>query len=84
MKAMMNSQLELTLESNQGFVVANRRASEHRGGRRSRSRAQWWFERMREVVDAAFDWESASRPQPEQMVLPGSHRLPLVEVSGQA
>lgn len=84
MKAMINSQLELTLESNRGFVVRNHPAPASRRGYRSRSRAQWWFERMREVVDAAFDWENPSRPQPEQLVLPGSHRFPLSGARGPA
>lgn len=29
-------------------------------------RAAWWFQRMREVVDAAFDWAPAPARRPEQ------------------
>ncbi len=35
--------------------------------RRRLSRAQWWFERMRQVVDCAIDWEPKSLPRPEQI-----------------
>lgn len=38
-------------------------------------RARWWFNRMRQVVDNAFDWESAPA-RAEQMWMPGSYRLP--------
>ena len=30
------------------------------------SRAQWWFEQMRQVVDRAMDWEPNSPGRPEQ------------------
>ena len=33
--------------------------------------ARWWFERMRQLVDAAFDWQPALPPRPEQTWLPG-------------
>ena len=34
-----------------------------------RSRARWWFERMHEVVDRAFDWRSVPAARPEQVQL---------------
>ena len=37
------------------------------------SRAAWWFARMREAVDSAFDWQPAPAPRREQTVLPGTH-----------
>ena len=33
------------------------------------NRANWWFNRMRQVVDRAFDWEAGPRFQPEQIWL---------------
>ncbi len=33
-------------------------------------RAQWWFERMHRVVDAAIEWKPASAPAPGQASLP--------------
>ena len=66
---MLNGQLELTL--NPRGSAANRR-------RRQRlSRAQWWFERMRQVVELAVDRNPLPPPRPEQMVFPGAHRQPL-------
>lgn len=42
-------------------------------GRRSRqSRAQWWFHRMRQLVDHAIDWPPTPLARPEQMWLPAS------------
>ena len=37
-------------------------------------RASWWFERMRAVVDSAFDWSAAPQPRPEQIWLPAARR----------
>jgi len=34
------------------------------------SRANWWFDRMREVVDKAVNWEPAPPPRPEQIWFP--------------
>ncbi len=41
-------------------------------------RAQWWFDRMRQVVDRAFEWETTPG-RPEQTWLPGAVRQPLGE-----
>jgi len=38
-------------------------------GRQRRSRAQWWFNRMRAVVDDALDRTPAPPPRPEQRYL---------------
>jgi hypothetical protein len=38
------------------------------------SRAMWWFERMREVVDQAIDWSPAPPPPPEQILFPDVSR----------
>jgi hypothetical protein len=37
-------------------------------------RAQWWFHRMRQVVDRAIDWQSAPTGRPEQIWLPEPRR----------
>jgi hypothetical protein len=33
--------------------------------------AQWWFQRMRQIVNSALDWQPATPPRPEQIDLPG-------------
>ena len=48
-----------------GFGNAGQcRAMSHRQKRISR--AQGWFQRMRQVVDRALDWQSVPPPRPEQ------------------
>lgn len=42
--------------------------------RKRQTRAQWWFERMRQVVDRAVDWEPAPQARPEQIWFTGSYR----------
>ena len=34
---------------------------------RRMSRANWWFQQMREIVDRAVDWQPAPPPLPEQI-----------------
>jgi hypothetical protein len=34
------------------------------------SRANWWFQQMREVVDRAVDWQPAPPARPEQIYFP--------------
>ena len=34
-----------------------------------RHRANWWFNRMRNIVDRAFDWKPVATPRPEQIWL---------------
>jgi len=56
---MINGQLELGFECGQQRPPAAKHA-------RRQGRAHWWFERMRQVVDRAFDWQPAPLPRPEQ------------------
>ena len=42
--------------------------------RSRRSRASWWFQRMRQIVDRACDWQPVPAPRPEQTWFPGTHR----------
>jgi hypothetical protein len=44
--------------------------------RRRLNRANWWFERMRQLVDRACDWQPAPEPRPEQIWFPNAHRQP--------
>jgi hypothetical protein len=65
---MTDTQLELSLDS-------VRMAQTRRGNRHpSTSASSWWFQRMRQIVDRAFDWQPAPEPRPEQTWLPGTHR----------
>jgi hypothetical protein len=34
-----------------------------------RQRAQWWFSRMRQVVDKAMEWRPAPPARPEQVYM---------------
>lgn len=61
-----DAQLELSLD----------RRSAGRGKPRRRSQARWWFDRMRRVVDRAFDWQAAQAAPAEQILLPGTYRQP--------
>jgi len=62
---MNDTQMEL------GFAAAARYQSR---SQRRLTRAHWWFERMRHIVDRACDWETAPPPRPEQIWLVGTHR----------
>jgi len=57
---MINGQLELGFDKARGWRRLDRR-------QRHLNRANWWFERMRHVVDRAFDWQPAPVPRPEQI-----------------
>ena len=59
---MMSRQLELEI----GQVRATPPASARQ---RRRTRAHWWFEQMRQVVDRAFDWQPAPEPRARQIWL---------------
>ena len=61
-----NGQLEL------GFNGLPPRAAAGREGRIAR--ANWWFSRMRAIVENAMDWSAAARPRPEQIWMPGANR----------
>ena len=58
-----NEQMEL------GIGKANTCRSAKRPQRRL-SRANWWFQQMREVVDKAVDWQPAPPARPEQIYFP--------------
>ena len=65
---MTNAQLELSLGN-------PRLASSPRVNRRPSSfNSRWWFQRMRQIVDCAFDWQPTPSPRPEQIYFPGTHR----------
>jgi len=61
---MMNQQMEISFENVRVCRSANRR-------QRRLSRANWWFDRMRKVVDKAMDWQPSSPPRPEQIWFQG-------------
>ena len=63
---MNNEQLELGIHG--GKVLLNP-ATQNR-----RTRADWWFTQMRNIVSRAMDWDSAGQPRPEQIWIPGAHR----------
>lgn len=62
---MDRKQLEMSFDGSNSFRPHIRR--------RRQSRAQWWFARMREVVDQAFDWRPAPPPRPAQTYLTLAH-----------
>ena len=62
-----NQQLEL------GFNGLPPRANG--AGREGRiARADWWFHRMRAIVENAMDWSAPAEPPPEQIWMPGTNR----------
>jgi hypothetical protein len=61
-----DQQLEL------GFNGLPPRASAGREGRIAR--ANWWFARMRAIVEQAMDWSVPAEPRPEQIWMPGARR----------
>jgi len=59
---MIDTQLELGLGNAGQLLVITKR-------QKRLSRANWWFQRMRQVVDRAFDWQPTQAPRPEQIWL---------------
>ena len=57
----MKNQIEMTFEAR-----CNARPAIQRG---RQARAQWWFNRMRAVVDKAIDWRPLPPARPEQTYL---------------
>lgn len=55
-----NMQLELSLGNRQIHRLPS--ATPNSSGHR----AQWWFRRMRQIVDCALDWQPAPPPRPQQ------------------
>ena len=66
---MFNGQLEMSFDQTVQF-----------GARRQRrlSRAQWWFQRMRQIVERATDWHPCPPPRPEQIWFPAPAGRPVV------
>jgi len=54
-----DTQMELSLNSRQQCPSHYRR-------QRRQTRAQWWFARMRQLVESATDWQPAPTPRPVQ------------------
>jgi hypothetical protein len=61
---MNNTQLELRFGSRRAYrlAIVTRRSSMHT--------PQWWFQRMRQIVDCALDWQPVPPPRPEQILFP--------------
>ena len=66
---MYDAQLEMSFTVTGNYITPRRRRL---------NRAQWWFQRMRQIVDRAVDWQPTPPPRPEQIWFPGSHRPPRV------
>ncbi|HOX55908.1 MAG TPA: hypothetical protein PLC99_03390 [Verrucomicrobiota bacterium] len=67
---MTNAQLELS------FGTRYARPKPLATPRSSFRSAQWWFQRMRQIVDCAMDWRPAPPPRPEQILFSGEdHRF---------
>ncbi len=64
---MYNGQLEMSFDQSIKCRPLGRR-------QRRLSRAQWWFDRMRQTVDRALDWQPVPAPRPEQIWFPNTHR----------
>ena len=64
---MNNPQMELGLGEGAPFHSRNVRT-------RRQGKARWWFDRMRQVVDRAFDWQPAPVPPPEQIWFENGYR----------
>jgi hypothetical protein len=62
---MNNTQLELS------FGTARARTLPRPNTPTSIRNPRWWFERMRQMVDRALDWQPAPQPRPEQIVFSG-------------
>ena len=58
-----NKQMELSLGKSATCLSAKL-------PQRRMSRANWWFQQMREVVDKAIDWRPAPPVRPEQVYFP--------------
>ncbi len=60
-------QLELGFAGARAFRLAQRQ-------QRRPSRAHWWFQQMRQVVDQALDWQAVAPGRPEQTWMELSRR----------
>ena len=64
---MFDQQMELGIENAKVCPSVVRREQRAK-------RARWWFDRMRQIVEAAVDRRPAPEPRPEQIWLDGTHR----------
>jgi hypothetical protein len=60
---MMNRQIEMAFGQTEFFAP---------GPGRRQNRARWWFQRMRQIVDLAIDWEPTPPPRPVQIWFPAA------------
>jgi hypothetical protein len=65
---MNDTQLELSLSTPRAIQSPRRKHRPTAYGSR------WWFQRMRQIVDRAFDWQPAPPPRPEQIWFRGTQR----------
>lgn len=73
---MIDIQMELSFGGNRGARAMNRRQWRI-------SRAHWWFDRMRRMVDRAVDWSPVPAPRAEQTWFANSYRQPSVSAPNQ-
>ena len=59
------NQLELGFNGTQTRIHGRRRETHM-------TRAKWWFAKMRDAVENA--WQEQAQPPPEQIWMPGAHR----------
>lgn len=64
---MSNAQLELTLTP--PVTVSLKPPARAR-----QTRATWWFNQMRRIVDGALDWTPSQQARPEQIVFNEAYR----------
>jgi hypothetical protein len=70
---MFEGQIEMSFETGSRWLPRRQRRL---------TRAQWWFQRMRQVVDRAMDWQPVPPSRPEQLCLPGTQRT--IDVAAQS
>lgn len=61
-----------------GFANLRGRQAVTLAGESRNSRAGWWFERMRRIVERAYDWQPAPLPRPEQIFIRSVFRQPQI------
>src|SRR5439155_22221893 len=66
-QVMNGKQLEISFDQ----PIPLRRVARHP---RRMARAQWWFAQMRQVVDRAWDWESAPPARIQQVCVSLTHQ----------
>jgi len=58
---MFDGQMEMSFAGHKGTLASPRR-----------NRARLWFQRMRQVVDLAIEWQPTPRPRPIQIWFPAN------------